>query len=144
MIKMSRDSVSMKIRKNKNSCGGKKRNNAKNNWVQIPADSCEDACVWKLTLSGRFVVARVERGGESWWRIGDVSVEMSASAAICEHSHAQCHYYAQRQGHENRVDCYTHTWSQGWKRDRKPRHHQETQMKTHIYICKGKPWGKEA
>lgn len=48
--------------------------------------------VWEPTLSGRFVVARVEGGSESGRRIRDVSVEMAASTAICEHSHAQYQY----------------------------------------------------
>lgn len=76
-------------------------------------------CVCEPTLSGRLVIARVEGGGESRRRVGDVSVEMAASTAICEHSHTQHQDHTQQQGpHQTGVDRYTHTWGQRWRRDR--------------------------
>lgn len=57
------------------------------------------------TLSWRLVVARVEGGGEGRGGVRDVAVEMAASTAVRQHSHAQHQYNAQQQrSHQACVD----------------------------------------
>lgn len=69
------------------------------------------------TLSGGLVVARVEGSRESGRGVGDVPVEVAASAAVCEHSHAQHQDDAEQQRpHQTGIDRYAHTRGQSWKR----------------------------
>lgn len=94
-------------------------------------DVCMYLCMSELTLPGRLIVAWVEGGSESRRWICDVSVKMAASAAICKHSYAQHQYHTQQQGpDQTSVDCYTHTWSHSWKRDRKT--DSQDIMRTHL------------
>lgn len=70
-------------------------------------------CVVEPTLSGGLVVAWVEGRSESRRRISDVSMEMAASAAVCQHSHAQHQNHTQQQGpHQTGVDRDTRTWGE--------------------------------
>lgn len=93
----------------------------------------------QLTLSGGLVVAGVEGGGERGRGVGDVPVEMAASAAICEDSHAQHHYHAEQQGHHQAgVHRYAHTWGQGWGETRGLGRRKETRVKTEKLQKQGK------